>query len=78
MALIRGFKNRKHNINYRVENLERLVEVLKQEGVQVVDEVEVYEYGKFVHVMDPEGNKIELWELVDSVFTEQYEGNTTH
>jgi predicted enzyme related to lactoylglutathione lyase len=49
-------------INYRVENLEWLVEELKKEGVTVVDEIETVEYGKFVHIMDIEGNKIELWE----------------
>jgi len=65
-------------INYRVENIETLVEELKQSGVTVLDEIESYEYGKFVHIMDPEGNKIELWEAVDSVFTEMYEGKTTH
>ncbi len=49
-------------INYRVENLEELVAELKQEGVTVLDKIEASEYGKFVHVLDPEGNKIELWE----------------
>jgi len=49
-------------INYRVENLEALVEELKKEGVTVLDNVETYEYGKFVHALDPEGNKIQLWE----------------
>ena len=49
-------------INYCVENLEALLEELKKEGVTIVDKVETYEYGKFVHIMDPEGNKIELWE----------------
>ncbi len=49
-------------INYRVENLEALVEELKKEGVTIVDQMESYEYGKFIHIMDPEGNKIELWE----------------
>ncbi len=49
-------------INYRVENLEALVEDLKKEGVTVLDNIETYEYGKFVHVVDIEGNKIELWE----------------
>lgn len=57
-------------INYRVQNLEGLLEKLRDNGVEILDEVEVYEYGKFVHIMDPEGNKIELWEPVDSVFTE--------
>ncbi|HEX3385176.1 MAG TPA: VOC family protein [Mucilaginibacter sp.] len=49
-------------INYRVENLESLVEELKKQGVTVVDNVETYEYGKFVHILDAEGNKIELFE----------------
>lgn len=49
-------------INYRVENLEGLVEELKKEGVEIVDEIEDSPYGKFVHIMDPDGNKIELWE----------------
>jgi len=49
-------------INYRVSNLEALVEELKKEGVTIVDKIETYDYGKFVHIMDVEGNKIELWE----------------
>ncbi|HTY12437.1 MAG TPA: VOC family protein [Bacteroidota bacterium] len=49
-------------INYRVENLEPLVDELKKEGVTVVDTIQTYSYGKFVHIMDIEGNKIELWE----------------
>lgn len=64
-------------INFRVENLEKLVALLKEEGVEVVDEIETFEYGKFVHIMDMEGNKIELWEPVDQVFTDQYKGKTT-
>ena len=49
-------------INYRVQNIEGLVEKLKQNGVKIVDNIEGSEYGKFVHIMDAEGNKIELWE----------------
>lgn len=60
-------------INYRVENMEELVNELKANGVTVLDEIETFEYGKFVHIMDPEGNKIELWEAVDKVFTEMNE-----
>ena len=56
-------------INYRVQHIEALVEKLKENGVTVVDSIATYDYGKFVHIMDPEGNKIELWEPVDSVFT---------
>jgi len=55
-------------INYRVENLEALVEVLKKEGVTVTDSIETADYGKFVHIMDIEGNKIELWEPNDIEF----------
>lgn len=64
-------------INYRVENLEELVEELKASGVRVLDEIETYDYGKFVHILDPENNKIELWEPVDEVFTKSHEGKTT-
>lgn len=60
-------------INYRVENLEALVPLLKAEGVTVVDEIETYDYGKFVHILDPEGNKIELWEPVDEAFDQPEE-----
>ena len=49
-------------INYRVENLEAVVEELKKEGVTLLDNIEDSEYGKFVHLLDPEGNKIELYE----------------
>ncbi|MBF6643891.1 MULTISPECIES: VOC family protein [Chryseobacterium] len=49
-------------INYRVDNLDALVEELKGQGVTLVDQVAVYSYGKFVHIIDPEGNKIQLWE----------------
>lgn len=52
-------------INYRVENLEVLVEELKKEGVTIVDKIESYDYGKFVHILDAEGNKVELWEPKD-------------
>lgn len=53
-------------INYRVENLERLVEQLKKEGVTIVDKIESYDYGKFVHILDVEGNNVELWEPNDT------------
>ena len=49
-------------INYRVENLEALLEALRSEGCSVDDKVEASEFGKFGWVMDPEGNRIELWE----------------
>lgn len=52
-------------INYRVENLEALVDELRENGVVIVDTIESFSYGKFVHIMDPENNKIELWEPND-------------
>lgn len=63
-------------INYRVENLESLVGELRKEGVTIVDTIEVFEYGKFVHILDPEGNKIELWEPDDVEFDKMIEVRT--
>jgi len=63
-------------INYRVQNLDRLVAQLKAEGVQVVDEIQAVDYGKFVHIMDPEGNKIELWEPNDAAYDKMVGGRT--
>jgi len=52
-------------INYRVKNIEALVAQLKNEGVTIVDTIEDSDYGKFVHIIDIEGNKIQLWEPKD-------------
>lgn len=65
--------NQQYMINYRVENLETLLEDLKKKGITQVGSVDKYDYGKFAWVLDPEGNKIELWEPVDQVFTDMYE-----
>jgi len=53
---------KEYMFNYRVENLVWLLDELRKEGVTVVGKVEEYEYGKFGWILDPEGNKIELWE----------------
>ncbi len=63
-------------INYRVENIEALVEELKKDGVNVIDEIETFEYGKFVHILDIEGNKIELWEPNDIEYDKIVDGRT--
>lgn len=63
-------------INYRVENIEALVEELKKDGVDIVDEIETFEYGKFVHILDIEGNKIELWEPNDIEYEKIVDGRT--
>jgi len=52
-------------INYRVENMEALVTELKKNGVTIVDTMQTVEYGKFLHILDVEGNKVELWEPND-------------
>ena len=53
-------------INYTVQNIEGLVKRLKENGVTVLDSIASYDFGKFVHIMDAEGNKIELWEPAES------------
>ena len=52
-------------INYRVQNLEWLVGELKKENVTIIDTLQTYDYGKFIHILDAEGNSVELWEPID-------------
>ena len=52
-------------INYRVDDLQAVLAALRSEGVEVEDRVEESEYGKFGWVIDPEGNKLELWQPPD-------------
>jgi lactoylglutathione lyase len=49
-------------INCRVQEIEAMVKKLKNIGVTIIDKISTYPYGKFVHILDPEGNVIELWE----------------
>lgn len=56
-------------INYRVYNLAGLVRNMKQDSIEFLDEITEYDYGKFIHLMDPEGNKLELWEPNDAFLT---------
>jgi len=53
-------------INYRVQNIEELVKNLRENNVTILDEIEDSDYGKFVHILDSDENKIELWEPSDS------------
>lgn len=55
-------------LNFRVDNMEEMIERLNSHKVKLLNEMETYEYGKFIHIQDPEGNTIELWEPIDKVF----------
>jgi predicted enzyme related to lactoylglutathione lyase len=57
-----GPNNKAFMVNYRVADLSALIKALKNEGCEVLDDVQDSEYGKFGWVIDPEGNKVELWE----------------
>lgn len=59
---------REFMINLRVENLDWLLEELKKEGIEQVGDTEVYDYGKFAWILDPNGVKLELWQPVDEVY----------
>jgi len=65
-------------LNYRVADIITLVKALKESGVTITDTIESVSYGKFVHIMDPEGNKIELWEPIDEEYEKMGDGKTTH
>lgn len=49
-------------INYRVDNMDEMLEQLRAGGVEVITGPESHENGKFAWIMDPDGNKVELWE----------------
>ena len=57
---------KEYMINYRVQNLEGMIAKFKENGVTILDDIATYDFGKFIHIMDAEGNKIELWEPKDA------------
>lgn len=63
-----GDQDQQYMINFRVENLDGLMAKVQSMGTKIVNEITEYEYGRFLHIEDPEGNRIELWEPVDKVF----------
>ncbi len=71
-----GKSEQEYMVNYRVENLEFLVDELRKEGVEIVDEIQSFEYGKFVHIKDVEGKRVELWEPVDEEYDKILEVRT--
>lgn len=52
-------------INFRVDNLQKLVEELRKDSIAICDSIQSFSYGKFIHILDLEGNKLELWEPND-------------
>ncbi len=64
-------------LNLRVDNLEWLLGELKNEGIEQVGEMQVFDYGKFAHIIDLDGNKIELWESIDEAAEEMVKDATT-
>lgn len=60
--------NKPFMINYRVQQIEKLVKKLRDIGVEIIDEITSFPYGKFVHIIDPEGNALELWEPKEEFF----------
>ena len=63
-------------LNYRVEDLDGLLKSFEDSGVEVIGEVTEESYGRFVHIRDPEGNRIELWEPNDTEYESMLEGVT--
>jgi len=66
-----GNESQQSMLNFRVDNMMEILEVLKKHKVQIVKDLEEYEYGKFVHILDLEGNRIELWEPMDGAFEKE-------
>lgn len=66
-----GSESQQAMINFRVDNLELMLIRLKATNVEILDKMETYEYGKFIHISDPEGNRIELWEPIDAAFSDE-------
>ena len=69
---------REFMINFRVDDLVGLLKVLKEEGIEQIGEMQDTEYGKFAHILDPDGVKIELWEAIDEEYGKMEDGNTTY
>lgn len=63
-----GNSGQEFMINYRVEDLEWLIAELKKEGVEIAGEIDTYDYGKFAHIIDCDGRKVELWEAYDEEY----------
>ena len=63
-----GVSTQQYMLNFRVDDLSEMIEKLTKGKTKILDTIEEYSYGKFVHIEDPEGNRIELWEPIDGGF----------
>ncbi len=63
-----GTSSQDFMIDYRVADLDALVAELKKNNVTIVDSIERYNYGNFVHILDCEGNKVQLWQPIDTAY----------
>lgn len=57
-----GKTDQRFMVNFRVDDLDALLEHLARSGVQILPQREEYDYGRFAWIVDPEGNRVELWE----------------
>lgn len=71
-----GASDQDFMLNFRVDDLEALVEELRAEGVKITDDIATYDYGKFVHIIDADGRQIELWEPNDDYYDKMIEART--
>ncbi len=71
-----GESGQQFMMNYRVDDLEELLKDLRNQGVTILGEIETYDYGKFAHIEDPDGHKVQLWEPNDEEYDKIVEGRT--
>lgn len=71
-----GDSDQQFMINYRVDDLEELIDQLRKEGTTILGEIETFDYGKFAHIQDPDGHKVQLWEPNDEEYDKIVEGRT--
>lgn len=71
-----GSPDQEFMLNFRVENLEALVKQMRAEGIEIVDDIATYDYGKFVHIIDADGRRVELWEPNDDAYDNMIKART--
>lgn len=71
-----GESGQQFMMNYRVDDLETLLNDLHKQGVTILGEIETYDYGKFAHIEDIDGHKVQLWEPNDEEYDKIVEGRT--